>query len=166
VVVATAVPEYRLRSILSLARQGLSLAMAFGVQSIASLIFVARTVEESVFMPRSFVRTPSGFRFALANPPLRTGGFSSLRLFVDGTALPPEHVRLRPGPDQAWRTSSSLGSDQPLELQAGTHTEFEADCSLGPKLRPVTVRLELQNVAIPPLVWLEFRQVLREAPSR
>jgi hypothetical protein len=162
VVVAAAVRDYRLQSILSLARQVLALGVEFGAHSLEALVWVARTVEESVYVAGSLARTPTGFRFALANPPLRTGAFSSVRVLVDGRPIPSDHVRLRPGPLAPWRTVSSIGPDRPLELRAGTPTEFEADWRLGPKPTPLTIRLELQSVAIPPLVWLEFRQVPKE----
>ncbi|MCI4364719.1 MAG: hypothetical protein L3K10_01450 [Thermoplasmata archaeon] len=155
---------HRLGALLRLTGEAIGLGVDFGTGSLEALLWVARTVEASVYVPDSLVRTPTGFAFALANPPLRVGAFSGLRLLVDGVAVAPEHVRFRRGVGDLWRASSALGPAAPLALQAGTRTEFEADRVLPERPAPVTVRLELHNVAIPPLVWLEIRESVREGP--
>jgi hypothetical protein len=138
----------------------------FGFRSLEALLWVAETVRNSVYVPNSLVRTSTGFTFALANPPLRIGAFSEIHLLVDGARVPPERVRFRVGPDAPWHTSTELGKDHPLELQSGSSSEFEADWPLEKRSEPLTVRLELRNVAVPPLVWLEIFESPREAPTR
>jgi len=145
-----------------MAGDAIRLETEFGAHSLEALIWVAETVDASVYAPGSLVRTASGFRFSLANPPLRIGAFSGLRLGVDGTWVPPDSVRVRLGPQGSWRDSVRLSPSNPLELQAGSWTEFEADCPLPAGPGPVTIRLELSNVAIPPLVWMEIHDTMRE----
>lgn len=153
-------------SAFSLLRQGLTLGYDFGVHSLEALLWVAETVEESVYLPKSLVRTPLGLSFVLANPPLRLGAFSSLRVWLDGDELRPEETRLRAGPARPWRTTADVTESNPLELRPGEPTEFALDRVPVEEGRTVTVRLELQSVAIPPLVWFEFSEVPRtEAPA-
>lgn len=157
--------DHRFGSLLRLAGEAAQLEVEFGTHSLEALAWVARTVEASVYVPDSLVRTSAGFRFALANPPLRIGAFCGLRLLVDGTPMPPDRVRVRFGPGYPWRTSSHLSPEHPLELQGGSSTEFEADWPLVGAPVPITVRLELQSVAIPPLVWLEIHETPKESPA-
>ncbi len=154
---------HRFGSLLRLAGDAVLLEFEFGAQSLEALAWIAQTVENSVYVRDSLTRTPTGFRFSLANPPLRIGAFSELRLLVEGTAIPGDRVRFRLGPGQAWRTSAELSGDHPLELEGGSGLEFEADWAMAGVPETVTVRLELQSVAIPPLVWIEFREAMREA---
>jgi hypothetical protein len=155
----------RLGALLRLADDAIGLGWDFGLGSVEALAWVARTVETAVYVPDSLVRTASGFRFALANPPLRIGAFSCVLVRVDGTPVPPDRVRVRHRPVGAWRTTSEIGTAQPLLLQAGNATEFDADWPVAPGSAPLLIRLELQNVAIPPLVWMEFREIPGEDPS-
>jgi hypothetical protein len=64
-----------------------------------------------------------------------------------------------------WRVTSTLWAEQPLDLQCGSRTEFDVEASVPLATVSLTVRLELQNVAVPPLVWLEFQEALQEPPS-
>lgn len=148
--------DRRFGAILSLARQGLTVGLEFGPHSLEALLGIAEVVEESVYEPRSLVRTDSGIAFALANPPLRTGGFSQLRIRVNGTDVPPEAIHLRTRSAPEWRAAASVTAAAPLELEAGTRTEFRADGTWAAPSDELTVRLELRSVAIPPLVWFEF----------
>lgn len=157
--------DHRLGSILRLVGDALRLEAEFGTHSIEMLAWIASTVEASVYLPSSMVRTPSGFRFSLANPPLRIGAFSALRVGVDGSTVPADQVRLRAGPGTPWRGSGELSPAHPLELEAGTRTEIDVQWPGVDGHRSVQVRLELQSVAIPPLVWLEIRDTPREEPS-
>jgi hypothetical protein len=152
----------RVAAILQLAREAVVLGIDFGPQSLEALSWVARTVEASVYVPRSLVRTPSGLRFRLANAPLRVGAFSGVRLVVDGTPIAPERVRVRVPPDGPWIRTSELGAASPLALDSGTPTEFEAEVRPSGKRGPLLLRLEFQSVAIPPLVWLEMHETPRE----
>ncbi len=155
------VSDRRVGPLLSLLRQGIKLDLEFGSHSLESLLRIAETVEESVYVPGSLETTPRGLRFALENPPLRMGAFRALRAFVNGAAVGPASVRFR-SPGGAWRDVRDLGHDRPLELLPGTKVDFELDVS-PPPAGEVTVRLELENIAIPPLVWFEFREPARPA---
>jgi hypothetical protein len=154
-------PRHRVEALVHLLRQGLAIEGQFGLHPIEAMVWVALTVEESVYRPESFVQTPSGVAFTLANPPLRAGAFSALRVGVDGRAPVPEGVRVRSPPGGAWREASGLSRSEPLELRPGEPIDFEVETALEGRGRPRTVRLELQSVAIPPLVWLEFTDTPR-----
>ncbi|MGA8303077.1 MAG: hypothetical protein WA691_03080 [Thermoplasmata archaeon] len=143
---------------LSLLRQGLTLGVQFGPHSVEALLWAAETVEEGVYEAGSLRRTPGGIAFALDNPPLRVGAFTSIRVLVDGRPIFPELVRLRAGGGSAWRASSSVGPGSALNLGPGDRTEFEVVGSFGKGAGPLTVRLELHTPAIPPLVWFEFSE--------
>jgi hypothetical protein len=155
------VSGHHLGTALSLVRQGLTVGREFGVHSLEALLWVAETVEESVYAPKSLIRTSTGLSFVLANPPLRMGAFSSLRLWLDGVQVPPAQARVRSGAVGAWRTAAEIGRSAPLELRPGAPTEVAIDGAPSGTERPVTVRLELESVAIPPLVWFEFTEVPR-----
>jgi hypothetical protein len=152
---------HHLGTALSLVRQGLTVGREFGVHSLEALLWVAETVEESVYAPRSLVRTHEGLAFVLSNPPLRMGAFSSLRLLLDGVEVPPGEVRFRSGADRPWRTAAEVSRLTPLELRPGEPTEVTIGRAPAEGPRAVTIRLELQSVAIPPLVWFEFTEVPR-----
>ena len=156
------VSNHRFASLLRLAGEAIRVEAQFGTQSLEALAWVASTVGASVYVPESLVRTPTGFRFALANPPLRVGAFSSLSLRVDGVVVPSDRVRVRLGPACPWRETALLTPSEPLELAAGTPIEFDADWPLREGGGEITLRLEFHNVAIPPLVWLEVRGTPRE----
>lgn len=152
---------HHLGAALSLVRQGLTVGREFGVHSLEALLWVAETVEESVYAPRSLVRSGDGLSFVLANPPLRMGAFSSLRLWLDGVEVPSGDARVRSGAAQPWRTAADISRLAPLDLRPGEPTSVMIDRALPGAERPVTVRLELQSVAIPPVVWFEFTEVPR-----
>ncbi|HKN06199.1 MAG TPA: hypothetical protein VJ021_01150 [Thermoplasmata archaeon] len=157
--------DHRLGPALSLVRQGLSVGREFGMHSLEALLWVAETVEESVYVPRSLVRNAEGLSFMLANPPLRVGAFSSLRFWVDRVEVPSARVRLGTGSPRAWRTAAEISGAAPLELRPGEPTEVALDQVSTGVEREVTVRLELQSVAIPPLVWFEFTEAPRTEAS-
>jgi hypothetical protein len=143
---------------LSLLRQGLTLGVQFGPHSVEALLWAAETVEEGVYVAGSLRRTPGGIAFALDNPPLRVGAFTSIRILVDGRPIAPDLVRLRCGAGAPWRGASSVGPGSELHLGPGDRTEFEVVGSFGKGAAPLTVRLELRTPAIPPLVWFEFSE--------
>lgn len=153
--------DRRTIALLSLVRQGLSLGLDFGAHSLETMLGVAETVEESVLEADSFVRAPGRLAFALANPPLRTGAFSAIRVLVAGSVLPPERVRLRTGAGSPWWSSDEISPDRPWRRGPGDRTEFEVEATTEPG-RPVSVRLEFDCIPIPPLVWLEFVATPRE----
>ena len=151
------VSDRRFGPVLSLVRQGWTLGTEFGAHSIEALLWVAETVEGSVYVPRSLQITATGLAFQLANPPLRVGAFRRLSVRVDGRSIDPTVVRVRSPPTAAWRTADSIDDGRPLPWVPGQHAEFEVDVPSPAPGTELTVRLELTSVAIPPLVWLEFR---------
>jgi hypothetical protein len=155
------VSDHRVGPTLSLVRQALSIGREFGVHSLEALLGVAETLEDSVYARGSLRRSGDGLSFALANPPLRMGAFSSVRVLLDGVAVPPGEIRVRPAEGGAWRTANEIHRAAPLELRPGEPTEISVEHATVGEGLAVTVRLELQNVAIPPLVWFEFTEVPR-----
>lgn len=153
--------DHHLASKLSVLRQGLSVGAEFGVHSLEALLWVAETVEESVYAKGSLVEVPGGVRFLLSNPPLRMGAFYSVRAWLNGVAVVPESFRFRSPPTEPWRAAAEVTRAAPLDLLPGVPTEVELTTP-DPDLtrhREITVRLELASVAIPPLVWLELTEV-------
>jgi hypothetical protein len=148
---------------LSLAHQTISLEVEFGAHALEALLWVAETVEESVYEPGSLAWTREGLRFALANPPLRAGAFLAIRAELNGAAVPAEQLELRHGEGSAWTPAATICRTAPFELVPGRRTEVQIRCPVRPGAEPVRVRLEFENVAIPPLVWLEFQNTPREA---
>jgi hypothetical protein len=156
--------ELRLGAIVSLLRQGLELEIGFGTRSVEALVWIAEAVEESVYAAGSLVRTATGLQFRLSNPPLRLGAFRELRLIVDGRPVAPERLRFRRSAGGAWRTAASLSEAEPLVLLPGEPTEIAAD-GVEPRIGGrAELRLELSSVAIPPRVWVEFSDEVREEP--
>ncbi len=147
----------RLAAIVSLLRQGFAVEREFGTRSLEAMVEVADTVETSVYRDGSLCLTPNGLGFVLDNPPLRMGAFARVTLRVDGTSLPPESVRLRPGEGSAWRTAATVRRDTPLFWPPGQPMEFDLTLEVPARRGEAGVRLELESVAIPPRVWLEFR---------
>jgi len=147
-----------LGSVLSLVREGIALEVGFGTRSVEAFLWVAQTIEDSVVAPGSLTVGGGVARFELTNPPLRMGAFGAVRATIDGRAVPPEQLRFRPGPGHAWRGAPTVSPSEPLELVPGRSTEFAIDdARLAPGAK-VTIRLELESVAIPPLVWVEFSE--------
>jgi hypothetical protein len=157
------VAEHRITALLRAVGDVARLEADFGHQSIQALLWVASTIQAGVYVPGSLVRTSDGFRFALSNPPLRIGAFSSVRVLLDGRPVPPGAVRLRTQDGAPWRTAAEVSGTEPLVLETGRGSQYEVAVPGASGSRPITVRLEFQNVAIPPLVWLEFRETPREA---
>lgn len=145
---------------LSLLRQGFELDVDFGTHSVEAMAWIAEVVESSVYARDSLRRTPDGVAFRLANPPLRLGAFGAARLTVWGTLVPPTAWELRTGGAGSWRTAASLSPEAPITLLPGEPIEVQT--ASGPVSGLVRVRLELESVAIPPPVWLEFDDVVRE----
>ncbi len=143
--------------VLSLLRQGLTVGVQYGTASVEALLWVAETVEEGVYEAQSLRRIPGGIAFAIDNPLLRVGAFTSLTLRVGSEVVPGDRVRLRAGPGAPWRTAATIVAGAPLGLAPGDRTEFEALGTFGHGGDPISVRLELRTPAIPPLVWFEFR---------
>jgi hypothetical protein len=145
-------------SLISLLRQGLTLGVQFGTQSVEALLWVAQTIEEGVYVAHSLTRSSTGITFALDNPPLRVGAFTALTVLVEGAPVPGDRVRLRRGEGSPWRTAASIGPSVPFDLAPGDPTEFDLVGTFGRPGAKLTVRLELHNPAVPPRVWLEFTE--------
>ena len=154
----TTLASHRLGGVLPLVRQGLELGLEFGPRSIEALAWVAETIEGSVYSPHSLERTATGLTFVLENPPLRTAAFCSLRVLVDGVAVPPQDVSVRTGGMGPWRTAAMVAPDSSLDLVPGDRIEFALRGAFGIRAGETTIRLELRTAAIPPLVWLEFTE--------
>ncbi len=154
----------RLRGDLALLRQGARIAVGFGFRSLGGLVDVAELLEQSVYEPRSLARTPEGFGFTLLNPPLRMGAFSSVRLRWNGTVVDPAHATLAL-PEGPPRSLASIGPMVPVTLPVGRRTLFAVEAREVARGRH-QVRLELQSVAVPPRVWFEFADELREPGDR
>jgi hypothetical protein len=150
--------------VLSLVAQGLRLGVEFGTHSVEALLWVAETVEEGVYEAKSLRWTAEGLEFALDNPPLRVGAFTSLVIRWDGSVVPADRIQWRSGPGTEWRPAESISAAAPLRLAPGDRTEFRLFGERGPRDREITVRLELHTPAIPPRVWFEFTERAEEAP--
>ena len=151
----------RLGSVLSLVRQTLSVGREFGLHSLEAMLWVAQSIEASVYVTGSLARSDSGLSFVLANPPLRMGAFSSFRIWVNRVEVSPTDLRFRSGEASPWRTAAEVGPAAPLEMRPGEPTEVALDRVSATGDGSVTVRLELRSVAIPPLVWMEFTDAPR-----
>lgn len=151
----------RIGAVVSLVRQGLELGIDYGPHSVEALLWVAETIQESVYRAGSLRVDRQGLRFDLGNPPLRAGAFCAVRLGLDGRAIASDRVLLRPGPGTEWRAASGVSADVPIDLVAGVPIELRADGERPPPGTSITVRLELECRAIPPLVWVEFTETVR-----
>ena len=143
--------------------QGIRLAVQFGWRPLEEMTLMAELLEHEVYEHGSLSWGEGSLRFTLRNPPLRMGAFSELRLWVDGTVFPPGDVEVAVE-GAVPRTVAGVGPASPLVLPTGRRTRFAVRCSR-PVNGPHRVRLELQSVAIPPTVWFEFTDHLREASA-
>lgn len=152
-----------LRVDLAVLRQGLHLALDFGLQPVEELARIAELLEHSVYEPGSLSSNGREVAFTLLNPPLRTGAFDAARIFWDGGATPVAGAWAA-GPGEAPRALATVGPDSPLLVPVGRRTRFgfpqDGPAASGTR----KVRLELHSVAIPPLVWFEFSDRVREDP--
>jgi hypothetical protein len=149
---------HTLRLDLELAKEGLVLGWHFGARSVAELVRIAVYIQSSVYERGSLRRRPDGYSFRLANPPLRLGAFGRAKLFQDGVAIAPEKASVRLGAEEHERPLASVSRERPLPLLPGVPAEFRVRTDPPPAPgRILSLRLELQNLAIPPLVWMEFR---------
>lgn len=149
-----------LRVDLGVIRQGLHLALDFGLQPLEELTRVAEMLERSVYEAGSLRSDGRDLVFQLRNPPLRTGAFGSARLYWDGATHPAPGAWVD-APTGARRPLASLTRESPLVLPTGRRTAFGLPLD-GPTSGVRRIRLELQSVAIPPTVWFEFTDRVRE----
>lgn len=143
---------------LQMAKEGILLGWHFGARSLGELVRIANYIETSVYERGSLVRVPDGIGFRLTNPPLRLGAFHRAVLWVNGRAIPPEEVTVRTDGSPEFRRFTDLSPSRPLALLPGHPTEFRVHLDPPPGWGSrLLLRLELHNVAIPPPVWLQFR---------
>lgn len=158
-------PAHRVEALLGLARQGIGIGLEFGPHALEAMVWVGLAVERAVYQPDSFVRTSRGLQFTLANPPLRAGAFSGLRVGLDGRTPAAEGVRWRDVSAARWRDATGITPGEPLHFRPGEPLVFDVTSPPVEAPRPVAVRLEFQSVAIPPLVWFEFTDTPRAAEA-
>jgi len=146
-----------------LLRETVTLLREFGLHSAERLAHVAEFLEKSVYAPRSLHAVPGGVGFTLLNPPLRVGAFSSIRVAWDGQFLPPDRVFVRTEGHAVERPLTDIDLTRPIELRPGQRIEFRLN-GVAEDSGPHRVRLELQNIAVPPLVWFEFSDPISSMP--
>jgi hypothetical protein len=151
-----------LRGDVALLRAAVSLVREFGLRSAERLGHVAEFLETSVYQPKSLRSVPGGVAFTLLNPPLRVGAFSSVHLAWDGVVVPAGAAFVRPGGHAVERPLSDIVPTRPIELRPGQPIYFRLT-GVQPDSGRHRIRLELQSIAIPPLVWFEFTDSIRRA---
>lgn len=146
---------FHLRADLGLVRQGLRLALDYGVRPLEEMVRVAELIESSVYEHGSLTTAGREVRFRLLNPPLRMGAFSRIALRWDGAVILPSDAMIAPVDGRSGTRFSEISADRPFTIPIGRRTEvrFETDRR---ESGVHTIRLELESVAIPPMVWLEF----------
>lgn len=154
-----------LRGDVRLLREAISLVHEFGLHSADRLAHVAEFLERSVYLTDSLRVVPGGVGFTLLNPPLRVGAFSSVRVAWDGLPIPPDHAFVLGEGHAIERSLLDITLSRPIELHPGERIDFRL---AGPREISGThrVRLELQSVAVPPLVWFEFSDAVHGDSSR
>jgi hypothetical protein len=143
------------RGDVELLREGISLIAEFGIRSTERLAYVADFLERSVYAPKSLRAIPGGVAFTLLNPPLRVGAFSAVRVSWDGKPLAPDRTLLRFEGHAVDRPISDISGSRPVELRPGQRVDFRL-MDVSATHGTHRVRMELQSIAVPPLVWFEF----------
>lgn len=157
---AVAMGMSHLRLDLSLARQGLSVGWEFGLRSLEDLGAFAELLQHSVYEAGSLRRVPGGIGFVFRNPPLRMGAFSAIRVFIDGQRHPDECAWVHPAGLPRALGFQEVRVDAPLVVPVGQRTRFFLTGTDGLSAGSHEIRLELQSVAIPPVVWFSFDDTL------
>jgi hypothetical protein len=152
-------PGARLLADLSVFRQGLYVGFEFGARALAHLTSVGELIQQNVYETGSLRLAGDRVEFVLRNPPLRMGAFSSLGVAFDSTPLAPDVVEVDPGTAGTWYPSA------PITIPVGQRTRIRLKVHPTPTVGAHHVRLELRSLAIPPLVWLEFVDVLRHSTA-
>ena len=150
---------------LSLLKQGLVIAEEFGLGAMEELARMGRYLEQNTLEPHSLRRTAGGVAFTLRNPPLRMGAFSAVSVLWDGVRVPAESGVVHVDHDPVGVPFSRIDRAHPITLPVGRRTDYEfapGSTAAGKH----GVRLELQSVAIPPVVWFEFEETLGEPAAQ
>ncbi len=151
-----------LRGDLSLLRSGLSLGWTFGAGSLEELARTALLLERDIYRTGSLVRAGEEVRFRLANPPLRLGAFHRIALTWDGRPVPADAAWVATDRRPEPRILASVSRSEPVELVTGEGSAFALAIPEGAELGPHRVRIDFASGAIPPRIWLEFADVLRD----
>jgi hypothetical protein len=146
---------------LELLREGISLFSEFGLHSTVRLAYVAAFLERSVYARKSLRVVPDGVGFTLMNPPLRVGAFSAVRVAWDGAFHPPEQTFVRVQGHAVERSVADIVPARPIDLRPGQPIDFRLE-GMPIDTESHRVRVELQNIAVPPLVWFEFTDTISE----
>lgn len=156
--------SHPLRGDVALLRSAVTLVREFGLRSAERLGHVAEFLERSVYAPKSLRAVADGVAFTLLNPPLRVGAFSAVRVAWDGTPVSPGRGFVRVEGHSVERPLSDIRPEEPIELRPGQPTHFRlAPVPAGPGHH--RVRVELQSIAVPPLVWFEFSDTISPMAS-
>jgi hypothetical protein len=154
---------HRSQGDVGLLRESISMVREFGLHSVDHLLHVAEFLEKSVYGPHSLHSLPGGAGFTLLNPPLRVGAFSTIRVAWDGKFVPPEQAFVRAQGHAVERSVADITPLRPIEMRPGQRIDFRlSGVPTGPGHH--RVRIEFQNIAIPPLVWFEFVDSVAERP--
>ena len=149
-----------LRLDLSLARQGLSVGWEFGLRSLEDLGAFGELLQHSVYEAGSLRRLPGGIGFVFRNPPLRMGAFSAIRIFLDRERHPDACAWVHPAGVPRALAFPEVSVDAPLVVPVGQRTHFFLSGTESLREGTHEIRLELQSVAIPPVVWFSFDDTL------
>jgi hypothetical protein len=158
-------PGARLLADLSVFRQGLYVGFEFGARALAHLTSVGELIQQNVYETGSLRLAGDRVEFVLRNPPLRMGAFSSLGVAFDSIPVALDFVEVDPGTAGTWYRANGVTRETPITLPVGQRTCIRLKVSPTPNVGAHHVRLELRSLAIPPLVWLEFVDVLRHATA-
>ncbi|HEV8049236.1 MAG TPA: hypothetical protein VGP88_01445 [Thermoplasmata archaeon] len=148
---------------LGLLRAGVDIGRGFGWHSLEEMARIALYLEGEIYEKGSLRAVPGGIAFTLHNPPLRMGAFRLVRLLWDGRPLPEGDCTVHPQDLPGPVRFDQIRRETPLILPAGRQVAFGAQIS-PPPTGPHTVRLELQSLAIPPVVWFQVTENLRPLP--
>jgi hypothetical protein len=145
---------HRLGVDLGLLRAGLAIGRGFGLHSLEEMARIALYLESAIYDRGSLREIPGGVTFALHSPPLRMGAFQRAQLHWDARPLAPGRCAAHPAGAPGPLPFDTITRSRPLVLPVGRRVEFSAEME-PPGPGPHTVRLELESVAIPPVVWFQ-----------
>lgn len=151
---------HRLGIDLGLLREGLQIGRGFGLHSLEEMARIALYLESAVYDRGSLRPIPDGIAFALHSPPLRMGAFQRVSLTWDGRLLPLVDCTAHPVDLPAPVRLDTIDRPHPLILPVGERIEFAAVVP-PPEAGPHTIRVDLESVAIPPVVWFQLTDHLR-----
>ncbi|MCI4325568.1 MAG: hypothetical protein L3K00_06785 [Thermoplasmata archaeon] len=147
--------HYRVVVDLGLLRDGLRIGHEYGFRSLEELARTGVFLQSVVYEANSLRTVSGGVAFALHSPPLRMGAFSRLSLRWDDQEVPPDACTVRPEALAAPVRFSDVSPTNPVVFPVGERIAFTAGVGT-PSHGPHTVRLELQSLAIPPVVWFRL----------